>query len=128
MCIASGSMAVHAKTRLMRTARERVDVLGKCTNFAENNRGDVPSWSLVQRARDLKSAHCWNAPVRADGPRTRGKPAMNSTTITPNNTVFIVVSFEGPDLKKKTIRIDAVYVQKMLADIVKDQDLSRYIL
>ncbi len=38
------------------------------------------------------------------------------------------ISFEGPDLKKKTMRIDAGYVQKMLADIVKDQDLSRYIL
>jgi ATP-dependent HslUV protease ATP-binding subunit HslU len=38
------------------------------------------------------------------------------------------ISFEGPDLKKKTIHIDAAYVQKMLADIVKDQDLSRYIL
>jgi ATP-dependent HslUV protease ATP-binding subunit HslU len=38
------------------------------------------------------------------------------------------ISFEGPDLKKKNIRIDALYVQKMLADIVKDQDLSRYIL
>ena len=38
------------------------------------------------------------------------------------------ISFEGSDLKKKDIRIDAAYVQKMLADIVKDQDLSRYIL
>jgi ATP-dependent HslUV protease ATP-binding subunit HslU len=38
------------------------------------------------------------------------------------------ISFEAPDLKKKTIRIDAAYVQKMLAEIVKDQDLSRYIL
>ena len=38
------------------------------------------------------------------------------------------ISFEGPDLKKKSIRIDAAYVQKMLAEIVKDQDLSRYIL
>ncbi len=38
------------------------------------------------------------------------------------------ISFEGPDLKKKTVRIDAAYVQKQLADIVKDQDLSRYIL
>jgi ATP-dependent HslUV protease ATP-binding subunit HslU len=38
------------------------------------------------------------------------------------------ISFEGPDLKKKTIRIDSAYVQKMLADIVKDQDLSRYSL
>ena len=38
------------------------------------------------------------------------------------------ISFEGPDLKKKTVKIDAVYVRKQLADIVKDQDLSRYIL
>jgi ATP-dependent HslUV protease ATP-binding subunit HslU len=38
------------------------------------------------------------------------------------------ISFAGPDLKKKNVRIDAVYVKKQLADIVKDQDLSRYIL
>jgi len=38
------------------------------------------------------------------------------------------ISFAGPDLKKKNIKIDAVYVRKQLADIVKDQDLSRYIL
>src|SRR5216683_3171032 len=38
------------------------------------------------------------------------------------------VSFEGPDLKKKTVKVDAVYVRKQLAEIVKDQDLSRYIL
>jgi ATP-dependent HslUV protease ATP-binding subunit HslU len=38
------------------------------------------------------------------------------------------ISFSGPDLKKKTIRIDGAYVREQLADIVKDQDLSRYIL
>jgi ATP-dependent HslUV protease ATP-binding subunit HslU len=38
------------------------------------------------------------------------------------------ISFEGPDLKKKTVRIDGEYVRKQLADIVKNQDLSRYIL
>lgn len=38
------------------------------------------------------------------------------------------VSFNAPDLKEKSVHIDAAYVQKMLADIVKDQDLSRYIL
>jgi len=38
------------------------------------------------------------------------------------------VSFAGPDLKKKTVKVDAHYVRKQLADIVKDQDLSRYIL
>jgi ATP-dependent HslUV protease ATP-binding subunit HslU len=38
------------------------------------------------------------------------------------------ISFEGPDLKKKNVRIDSAYVKKQLAEIVKDQDLSRYIL
>ncbi len=38
------------------------------------------------------------------------------------------ISFEGPDLKNKQVRIDAAHVQKQLADIVKNQDLSRYIL
>ncbi len=38
------------------------------------------------------------------------------------------ISFEGPDLRKKNVRIDAAFVRKQLADIVKDQDLSRYIL
>src|SRR5204862_400828 len=37
-------------------------------------------------------------------------------------------AFEGPDLEQQAIRIDAAYVQKMLAEIVKDHDLSRYIL
>jgi ATP-dependent HslUV protease ATP-binding subunit HslU len=38
------------------------------------------------------------------------------------------LSFEAPDLKKKTVKIDEAYVTKQLADIVKNQDLSRYIL
>ncbi len=38
------------------------------------------------------------------------------------------ISFAGPDLKKKTVKIDSVYVRNQLAEIVKDQDLSRYIL
>jgi ATP-dependent HslUV protease ATP-binding subunit HslU len=38
------------------------------------------------------------------------------------------ISFEGPDLRKKNVKVDAAYVRKQLAEIVKDQDLSRYIL
>jgi ATP-dependent HslUV protease ATP-binding subunit HslU len=38
------------------------------------------------------------------------------------------ISFEGPDLLEKHQVIDAAYVQKSLADIVKNEDLSRYIL
>jgi ATP-dependent HslUV protease ATP-binding subunit HslU len=38
------------------------------------------------------------------------------------------ISFEAPELKKKNVKLDAAYVQKQLAEIVKNQDLSRYIL
>ncbi len=38
------------------------------------------------------------------------------------------ISFEGPDLRDKIITIDAAYVDHMLAAIVKNEDLSRYIL
>ena len=38
------------------------------------------------------------------------------------------ISFEGPDLREKSITIDEDYVQRMLADIVRNEDLSRYIL
>jgi ATP-dependent HslUV protease ATP-binding subunit HslU len=38
------------------------------------------------------------------------------------------ISFAAPDMEQKQITIDAEYVKKMLAEIVKDQDLSRYIL
>ncbi len=38
------------------------------------------------------------------------------------------ISFDAPDMKEKRVDIDASYVRTMLSDIVKDQDLSRYIL
>ena len=38
------------------------------------------------------------------------------------------VSFDGPDLKDKDVPVDAQYVRDKLADVAKDQDLSRYIL
>ena len=38
------------------------------------------------------------------------------------------ISFEGPDQAGTSVTIDDAYVTKMLADIVKNEDLSRYIL
>ncbi len=38
------------------------------------------------------------------------------------------ISFSASDKKGEQFKVDAEYVGKMLADIVKDQDLSRYIL
>jgi ATP-dependent HslUV protease ATP-binding subunit HslU len=38
------------------------------------------------------------------------------------------ISFHAPDMPGKAITIDAGYVQARLADVVRDEDLSRYIL
>jgi ATP-dependent HslUV protease ATP-binding subunit HslU len=38
------------------------------------------------------------------------------------------LSFDAPEKKGEHVTVDADYVRKMLSDIVKDQDLSRYIL
>ncbi|MBA3242165.1 MAG: ATP-dependent protease ATPase subunit HslU, partial [Acidobacteria bacterium] len=38
------------------------------------------------------------------------------------------ISFEGPDLEPKQQTLDAEYVTRTLEDIVRDQDLSRYVL
>jgi ATP-dependent HslUV protease ATP-binding subunit HslU len=38
------------------------------------------------------------------------------------------VSFEGPDLKKKKVKIDGAYVRERLTPILQKEDLSKYIL
>ena len=38
------------------------------------------------------------------------------------------VSFESPERAEKTVVVNAAYVQKRLESILKDEDLSRFIL
>jgi ATP-dependent HslUV protease ATP-binding subunit HslU len=38
------------------------------------------------------------------------------------------ISFDAPDLSDKQVTIDEAYVERMLADIVRNEDLSRYVL
>lgn len=38
------------------------------------------------------------------------------------------VSFDGPDLKNKSVKIDAAYVRARLADVLEKEDLSKFIL
>jgi ATP-dependent HslUV protease ATP-binding subunit HslU len=38
------------------------------------------------------------------------------------------VSFDGPDLKEKRVKIDAAYVRGRLADVLEKEDLSKFIL
>ncbi len=42
--------------------------------------------------------------------------------------VFETISFEGPDLQDKSVKITAAYVKERLSDVLKDEDLSKFIL
>jgi ATP-dependent HslUV protease ATP-binding subunit HslU len=38
------------------------------------------------------------------------------------------ISYEAPDRDGESLRVDAAYVDSHLGDLVRDEDLSRYIL
>jgi ATP-dependent HslUV protease ATP-binding subunit HslU len=38
------------------------------------------------------------------------------------------VSFDAPEMAQKSLTIDAAYVDRMVSEIAKNEDLSRYIL
>ncbi len=38
------------------------------------------------------------------------------------------ISFDAPDMENKKVRVTASYVRERLADVIEDEDLSRYIL
>jgi ATP-dependent HslUV protease ATP-binding subunit HslU len=38
------------------------------------------------------------------------------------------VSFDAPEMSGESVKVDGEYVRRVLSDIVKDQDLSRYVL
>ncbi len=42
--------------------------------------------------------------------------------------VFESISFDAPELPERNVTIDAAYVRQRLDDVVKDEDLSRFIL
>jgi ATP-dependent HslUV protease ATP-binding subunit HslU len=42
--------------------------------------------------------------------------------------VFEQISFDAPDMPEKSVRITADYVRERLGDVLKDEDLSRFVL
>jgi ATP-dependent HslUV protease ATP-binding subunit HslU len=42
--------------------------------------------------------------------------------------VFETISFDAPDLAKKSITVTGEYVRERLSETVKDEDLSKFIL
>jgi ATP-dependent HslUV protease ATP-binding subunit HslU len=97
-----------------------------------------PRGALVQQYRALMATEGLSIEFTKDGLDEIAATAVQVNERTENigaRRLFTIMerlleqlSFDGPDSPEKSIMIDAAYVKDRLQDIVKDQDLSRYIL
>ncbi|MDH5580147.1 MAG: ATP-dependent protease ATPase subunit HslU, partial [Betaproteobacteria bacterium] len=97
-----------------------------------------PKGALVRQYQALLATEGLTIEFRSDGLEEIAEIAVQVNEQTENigaRRLFTImerlledISFEGPSWPDKRISITATYVRERLKDIVKDQDLSRYIL
>lgn len=97
-----------------------------------------PRGSLVQQYHSLLATEGIKLDFTADGVEEIAATAVYVNERTENigaRRLFTImerlleqVSFEGSDVRDRTVVIDAAYVRERLQGVVKDQDLSRFIL
>jgi ATP-dependent HslUV protease ATP-binding subunit HslU len=89
---------------------------------------DAPDLARQNRAAaEGKAETAAPEAAREGSPVTLAASAERTRNYKPSPTIPLVER-EGANGPEKVIAIDAAYVQHMVASIVKDQDLSRYIL
>ena len=97
-----------------------------------------PEASLTRQYRELLLTEGLEIEFTDDAVREIARIAVEVNSTTENigarrlatlaERVLDEVSFEAPDMAGVHLKIDRSYVQKALAEIVKDKDLSRYVL
>ena len=75
-------------------------------------------------AQASKSNGVWAGPIR----KSISENFLMATLSVVRAGVRKEISYNAPDLDSKSIVIDAAFVKERLTDVVKDEDLSRYIL
>jgi ATP-dependent HslUV protease ATP-binding subunit HslU len=97
-----------------------------------------PETALTKQYRALLSTEGLSVTFTADAIAEIARLAVEVNSSTENigarrlatlmERLLEEVSFEAPDMRGVELTVDAAYVQGALADIVKDRDLSRYVL
>ncbi len=115
--------------------RVELDSLGKeefVRILTEPNNALVKQYTEMMATEDIKLSFTDDAVEQIAevativNERTENIGARRLYTIM--ETLLEDISFDAPDMKDKTIMIDAKYVEEKLDNIVEDEDLSRYIL
>lgn len=139
--IAAGAFHVNKPSDLIPELQGRFPVRVEMDHLTEHDFVRIleePENSLIKQYKALLSSEEIELEFRKDAVQEIAHYAwlVNETTEnigarrlhTIMEALLEDISFQGPDLKKKRVLIDAAYVRSQLAGIVKDADLSRYIL
>ncbi|MDF1535635.1 MAG: ATP-dependent protease ATPase subunit HslU [bacterium] len=139
--IAAGAFSVSKPSDLLPELQGRFPIRVELDALS---RGDFvriltePENSLTLQVRELMRTEGIEITITPDAIDTIALMAEEVNTRTENigarrlhtilEKLFEEISFTAPDMSEKEIVIDSVMVRKNLADIVSDDDLSRYIL
>jgi ATP-dependent HslUV protease ATP-binding subunit HslU len=139
--IAAGAFHVSKPSDLMPELQGRFPIRVELSDLKRDDFLRIlkePKHSLTKQYTELLATEGVELDFTADGVEALADIAFEVNRSTQNigarrlhtilERVLEDVSFEGPDLASKRVRIDAAYVRGRLAEVLKKEDLSKFIL
>jgi ATP-dependent HslUV protease ATP-binding subunit HslU len=139
--IAAGAFHSTKPSDLMPELQGRFPIRVELADLTEADFGRIlrePSHSLVRQATELLATEGVSLTISDDAIDAMAKTAHEVNRRQQNigarrlytimERVLEAISFDAPDMAEKTVTIDAAYVRQRLADVVRDEDLGRFIL
>ncbi len=139
--IASGAFNVSKPSDLIPELQGRFPIRVELQSLTKNDFKKIltqPQNALIKQYTALLGTEGIELEFTADAIETIAELAQKVNEVTENigarrlhtvmEKLLEEISFNAPDLKEKKIKIDNKYVREKLAALVKDEDLSRYIL
>ncbi|MBL8890012.1 MAG: ATP-dependent protease ATPase subunit HslU [Planctomycetaceae bacterium] len=139
--VAAGAFHKHQPSDLMPELQGRFPIRVELSNLIEDDYVRIlaePSSSLTRQYAALLETEGVRLEFTSDGIRQIARHAFQLNQTTQNigarrlhtllERILEEISFTAPSLRGQLTKIDAVYVDSRLKDLLADQDLSRFIL
>jgi ATP-dependent HslUV protease ATP-binding subunit HslU len=139
--IAAGAFHVSKPSDLMPELQGRFPIRVELTDLKKEDFLRIltePKHALTKQYAELLGTEGVSLEFTADGIEALADIAFEVNRTTQNigarrlhtilERVVEQISFEGPDLKEKRVKIDGAYVRSQLAEIMEKEDLSKFIL
>jgi ATP-dependent HslUV protease ATP-binding subunit HslU len=139
--IAAGAFHATKPSDLMPELQGRFPIRVELADLTESDFGRIlrePSHSLVRQATELLGTESFALTITDDAIDAMAKTAFEVNRRQQNigarrlytivERVLETISFEAPDMPEKRVTVDAAYVRDRLADVIKDEDLGKFIL